>query len=66
MTKTRVLISRKIWRFNVSFEWCKKDLWFGIYWENEHYDVYGVIDIYFGVPLFVLHFRYMHPKILEL
>ena len=63
MTKTKVLASTKIGNFAVSIEWCKKDLWVGIYWEDEAYELWGIIDVYLCIiPCLPFHIRYMEPR----
>jgi len=61
MTKTKVLFGHyKIWRFILSLEWCIKDWWIGLYWE-ECWSL-GIIDLYFNiVPCLPIHIRYCHP-----
>lgn len=64
MTKTKVLSGyHKLWRFSISFEFCKKDMWFGLYWEDEGYEPFGWIDFYLCIiPCFPIHIRYYEPR----
>ncbi len=67
MTKTRLISGpHRIGRFRVSFEFCRKDLWVGLYWENEDFEELGIFDFYFCfIPCFPLHIRYISPRIYD-
>jgi hypothetical protein len=57
--KTWVLFeSPKIWRFIISLEFCIKDFWIGLYWDDEHFEN-GFLDLYFCIiPFFPIHICY--------
>ena len=67
LTKTRKLLGPyTIGHYAITIEFCLKDIWIGIYWEDEHYEAYGVIDYYVClIPCLAFHLRYMAPKELE-
>jgi len=64
MTKTKVLYSKEIATsphssITFSFEFCKKDLFAGLYWENDYPDdpTYR-LDLYFVFFTLVFHIKF--------
>ena len=56
MTKTTVLLKLGFVNWVFSLEFCYKDLWFGVYWENEFKEpIHGELDVYLGIPFIVFH-----------
>jgi len=70
MTKTKILLEKEVFTseyssLTFSFEFCKKDLFAGLYWEDEFDDPNIKLDLYFVFFTLVFHIRHRDWRWIE-